>query len=86
MSTTTARTNATSTAAPQNELVVWAVIVACIVGAALIAAVVLIFLWLRNRVPKKDRYPKHGADGYEMQRPEASFKGMPWDKKKGGDV
>lgn len=82
MSTTGAANTTTSglTTAPADGLVVWAVVVACIVGAALIAAVIVLVCWLRNRVPKKDRYPKKSDEGYEVARPEAHFKGMPWDK------
>ncbi len=59
----------------------WAVVVACIVGVALIVAVILLACWLRNRIPKKDRYPKKSNEGYENMRPEAHIKGMPWDKR-----
>ena len=51
--------NTTSTAAPtttsssESDLVVWALVVAITVGVLLIAAVVLGFLWLRNKTTRK---------------------------------
>lgn len=43
----------THAATREGSLVVWAVIVACIVGVALIVALILLFCFLRNRVPHK---------------------------------
>merc|ERR1711991_250106 len=65
-----------------TNLVVWSVIVACIVGALLLAAVVLGLLCLRNKLPLKHRRQEAGStDQYEHMRPLAHVDQMPWDRK-----